>query len=74
MPIKIKYFASLRESMGIAQQELPDDSIQSVADIINQLNELPEGTKVAVNQQYATAETLVHAGDEVAFFPPVTGG
>lgn len=74
MQIKIKYFASLRESMGIEQQILSDDSIHSVADIIKQLKRLPENTKVAVNQEYATPETEVEEGDEVAFFPPVTGG
>ena len=74
MTIKIKYFASLRESMGIEQQILSDDSIRSVADIIKQLKKLPENTKVAVNQEYATPGTRVQEGDEVAFFPPVTGG
>lgn len=74
MQITIRYFASLRESMGIEQQILSDEGIQSVADVIQQVEKLPENTLVAVNQEYAGPDTPVQEGDEVAFFPPVTGG
>ena len=74
MAITIKYFASLRETMGIPEQTLQDDNLHTVADIISQLSELPENTLIAVNQEYANPATEVAAGDEVAFFPPVTGG
>lgn len=36
--------------------------------------EIPGNAKVAINQQYADFDTTVNDGDEVAFFPPVTGG
>lgn len=74
MAITIKYFASLREAMGTSGQTLQGDNIRTVADIISQLSELPESTLIAVNQEYANPATEVVAGDEVAFFPPVTGG
>ena len=74
MPIEIKYFASLRETMGAEQQIIAHDGVKTVADIISRLQPLPESTLIAVNQQYATPETPVSQGDEVAFFPPVTGG
>ena len=35
---------------------------------------LPESSLVAINQSYASLESDVNPGDEVAFFPPVTGG
>ena len=34
----------------------------------------PANTLVAINQEYASPASAVRAGDEVAFFPPVTGG
>ena len=74
MQITIRYFASLRESMGIEQQILSGDGIQSVADVIKQVASLPENTLIAVNQEYARPDTPLQEGDEVAFFPPVTGG
>lgn len=76
MSITIKYFASLREQMGKAEQILSMEGVTTVADIIDKLSgmDLPENTLVAVNQEYANNATQVKAGDEVAFFPPVTGG
>ena len=76
MSITIKYFASLREQMGKAEQTLSADGVTTVADIVGKLSDtdLPENTLVAVNQEYANNATQVKSGDEVAFFPPVTGG
>ncbi len=76
MHITIKYFASLREQMGTAEQTLPVEGIATVGDVIEKLAgaALPENTLVAVNQEYASTSTQVKAGDEIAFFPPVTGG
>lgn len=76
MSITIKYFASLREQMGTAEQTLSVEGVATVADIVVKLSDtnLPENTLVAVNQEYATGSTQVKAGDEIAFFPPVTGG
>lgn len=77
MNIQVRFFASLRERLGIseAQVNLPADS--TVADVWRQaLNDtaIPGNVLAAVNQEYAQLSTPVKDGDEVAFFPPVTGG
>ncbi len=78
MVITIKYFASLKEKLGKDEEVLDAAQAQSVRDVWIQANTgqsgLPEGVLCAVNHAYATAETKVCDGDEVAFFPPVTGG
>jgi molybdopterin synthase sulfur carrier subunit len=83
--IRILYFARLREDMGIAQEmfELPGDSCdvnslraQLVARGGASATALGSGkaVRVSVNQDLARGDTPVKAGDEIAFFPPVTGG
>lgn len=82
--IKILYFAALREKLGTAGEsiELP----AGVADVGGLLAALAQrggewaglaavkNLKSAVNQEMARQNTPVKDGDEVAFFPPVTGG
>lgn len=77
MSISIKFFASLREQLGREDCELEADSVQTVAQIWvrasgSQL--MPSNTLMALNMEYVDADTPVSDGDEVAFFPPVTGG
>ena len=77
MSIQVRFFASLRERFGIseAQVSLPADA--TVADVWRALLEdiaIPANLLAAVNQEYAQLNTPVEDGDEVAFFPPVTGG
>ncbi|MGB3917467.1 molybdopterin converting factor subunit 1 [Thiothrix litoralis] len=77
MSIKVLFFASLRERLGVGQVMLdtPDAiSVQEVWQRSSGENVLPSNVLVAVNQVYANAAALVQPGDEVAFFPPVTGG
>jgi molybdopterin synthase sulfur carrier subunit len=76
MHITIKYFASLREQLGRDGDSLLAENIATVADVVRQLHHprLNSHVLMAVNHEYATPETAVKAGDEVAFFPPVTGG
>jgi molybdopterin synthase sulfur carrier subunit len=83
--IRLLYFARLREDMGIAQElfELPAD-IRDVKSLRAQLvarggaaaAALGPGkaVRVSVNQDLARDDTPVKVGDEIAFFPPVTGG
>ncbi len=85
MSVKILFFAGLREQLGTGaeQIELPP-GISTVAALRAHLmargGEWPtalgaqRALRVAVNQDMAQATTPVKAGDEVAFFPPVTGG
>jgi molybdopterin synthase sulfur carrier subunit len=77
MAIRIRYFANLRELVGHSEEELSAEGIETVADIlniINQKNRLPDNILQAVNMDYAELTSPVKEGDEVAFFPPVTGG
>ena len=83
--IKILYFASLRERLGTAAEEIElRPGLETIAGIAELLRErggrwaevLAEGQTLmtAVNQEMARPQTTVKDGDEVAFFPPVTGG
>jgi molybdopterin synthase sulfur carrier subunit len=75
--IKVRYFASLRERMGRAEEHVACKDISTVSDVWHSVSGeygFPDTMLCAINMEYATAETLVKAGDEVAFFPPVTGG
>ena len=83
--IEVLYFARLREVFGREREqvELPGN-VRDVASLTAWLRsrgdawerELAPGkpVRIAVNQDMAAADTLVGNGDEVAFFPPVTGG
>ena len=85
MSIRILYFARLREDMGIAGEmfELPAE-VSDVQSLRAQLRARGgasaaafaqgKAVRVSVNQDLARGDTPVKAGDEVAFFPPVTGG
>jgi len=76
MKISIKYFASMRETMGKADDtaELSDGA--TVNDLWSSVSNIPmiDNTLIAVNMEYTNAEHALADGDEVAFFPPVTGG
>jgi molybdopterin synthase sulfur carrier subunit len=49
-------------------------SAVQVWNVCTQKSELPSNILVAINQEYVKPDTMVKSGDEVAFFPPVTGG
>ncbi|HEY3327104.1 MAG TPA: molybdopterin converting factor subunit 1 [Novimethylophilus sp.] len=83
--VRILYFARLRESLGLSAEEaaLPDD----VADVAGLMRWLAarggawqqefdgcRQIRAAINQELVPDAAPVAAGDEVAFFPPVTGG
>lgn len=75
--IRIRYFASLRERMGRDEDTVDASQVATVGDIWRHIvatTPLPPNTLVAVNQEYATMSQTVQDGDEVAFFPPITGG
>ena len=75
--IQVRFFASLREQLGHGEVEISADAVNTVADAwrlgSNDI-EMPVNTLMAVNMEYVEASHPVIAGDEVAFFPPVTGG
>jgi molybdopterin synthase sulfur carrier subunit len=84
MALKILYFAGLRETIGSSGEavDLPV-GVATVATLRDWLAAQGEGREVlltaknlraAVNQKMAGLDATVADGDEVAFFPPVTGG
>jgi molybdopterin synthase sulfur carrier subunit len=82
--IQLRYFASLREILGIGEEtvSLPD-AVDTVAGLQQWLQTRGEPWRdaladerllVAVNQKVGGRQTAVTDGDEIAWFPPVTGG
>lgn len=77
MSISIKFFASLREQLGRDDCELEAGTARTVAEAWARATDdaaMPVNTLMALNMEYVDAGTPVSDGDEVAFFPPVTGG
>jgi molybdopterin synthase sulfur carrier subunit len=85
LKVKILYFASIREKLGRDAEELDLPSgIATIAALRTHLrarggawaDALAESRllRTAVNQDMAQPAAAIKAGDEVAFFPPVTGG
>ena len=81
----IKYFSWVKEHVGKSEEfvELPND-VTTVNELIEYLNNLSDDykiiflkkelIKIAVNKTYCSVETKIGNSDEIAFFPPVTGG
>ncbi len=77
MSIEVKFFASLRERVGKSADSLDASSAATVLEVWQQtVGEASLDTNIlaAVNMEYVDSEHTVVDGDEVAFFPPVTGG
>ncbi|MEO0443399.1 MAG: molybdopterin converting factor subunit 1 [Pseudomonadota bacterium] len=82
--IKILFFASLRDQLACESASLCySQSLKNIQDVIALLSERGEiwhkqlnsaSVKVAVNQEMADLHTAIKDNDEIAFFPPVTGG
>jgi molybdopterin synthase sulfur carrier subunit len=75
--ITVKYFASLKESLGRSQDLVEPSTVATVQDVWAKVaidTDLSSNLLIAVNLEYADMNHRVNDGDEVAFFPPVTGG
>ncbi|WP_193161543.1 molybdopterin converting factor subunit 1 [Microbulbifer hainanensis] len=81
--IRVLFFAGLREQLGCADVSVPAGSGTTLAGLRAQLGErdatwqralADENVQMALNRQMAKSDSIVRDGDEVAFFPPVTGG
>jgi len=82
MKLRIRYFASLREAIGCAQEDF-DEPVNTVGEVRDVL--LARGgaylclhrnkaVRTALDQAMVNEDTSVHENSELAFFPPVTGG
>lgn len=85
MKVRVLFFAGLREQLGVAGEEIElPASVSTVGGLRTHLmgrggawqSALAEGKllRTAVNQDMAKPAAPIKPGDEVAFFPPVTGG
>jgi molybdopterin synthase sulfur carrier subunit len=75
--VTVKFFASLKEQMGCDGASVEIGEVATAADVWLQASggkALPANVLVSVNMEYTDASHPVKSGDEVAFFPPVTGG
>jgi molybdopterin synthase sulfur carrier subunit len=80
--IRLKFFASLREQLGFSSLNVDYAGQKTVAELMQELLQKGEiwcvlrekNVLVAVNQTLSGQDARVNDGDEVAFFPPVTGG
>ena len=79
--ITLRLFAVFREALGTSTltQEVPEGTTveQVLVQLIDRFPALAgaeSAVSFSVNRSYAAADTVLHAGDEVAFIPPVSGG
>lgn len=83
--MRILYFAWLRERIGMAEEDVtPPAAVTTVAALLDWLAQRGPGhaaaladrriVKVAVNHEFARGDARIRPGDEIAIFPPVTGG
>jgi molybdopterin synthase sulfur carrier subunit len=82
--IKVLYFSRLKEALGCAEEQVTlQDTLGNTGELLAMLQSRGEPWAstleqkpllIAVNQSMADLQTDIKSGDEVAFFPPVTGG
>ncbi len=81
--IRVLFFASLREALGSGESLACTPQIATVAQLRDQLAARGDkwqlllttrNLRSAVNQSMVAMDTVIKDGDEIAFFPPVTGG
>lgn len=83
--MKILYFAWVKQEVGFGEEQIDvSDDIKTITDLIAHLSAKssnyakafaePEKIRCAINQTFADHTSQVSPNDEIAFFPPVTGG
>jgi sulfur-carrier protein len=82
--MKLRYFASIRECIGVGEEqvELPE-YIVTIADLVGwlklrgdeyELAFLSNSVRVAIDQNHVKLDAVIAGAQEIAFFPPMTGG
>lgn len=81
MSYQVMLFASLRDKIGQNKVDLDLEGPLTVSDLLSRFfDQFPQAQPfqnrilIAVNQKYASPSQIVHAEDEIALFPPVSGG
>jgi len=77
MAIQVKFFASLKEDIPDALNQVNSDGMSTVADVwtaATGIEKPPAHIVCSVNHFHEQVTHPVTDGDEVAFFPPITGG
>jgi len=83
--VRLLYFAWLRTRIGVAEEDIPKPAaIETVRDLLASLPERSAGhaaaladpriIRVAVNHEHVGLDHVIGESDEIALFPPVTGG
>jgi sulfur-carrier protein len=83
--VKLLYFAWVRQKIGRSEEIVdPPSNVRTAGDLVAWLIKRGQGyadaladlkrVRVAINQEHANFAAPVEPGDEIAFFPPVTGG
>lgn len=79
--LTIRLFAGMRDAAGTAVLEMEPPSPQNVTEVFRRLilvhpdlEPFRTSLLIAVNQEYSAWDSPVEDGDEIAFFPPVSGG
>jgi molybdopterin synthase sulfur carrier subunit len=76
MKVQVNFFASIREQVGKSQCDVDLNIGTTVSELWSEFKECADlkHTLCAVNHEYTRTDHVLQNGDEVAFFPPVTGG
>ena len=79
MKVTVKLFARYREIVGDSEVEIEIDNgatvVSLIAKLVEKYPDFPtDPYMVAVNAEYVEPDMILHEGDEVAFFPPFSGG
>jgi molybdopterin synthase sulfur carrier subunit len=83
--MKVKYFAWVRERVGLAEETVePPASVHTVDDLIGWLSgrgeayahafDKPKVIRAAIDHTHVKPDAMIAGAREIAFFPPMTGG